>query len=254
MGSSYTNEKSGKFFSCFNKTPKQHRIATLIELEDRNILKNTNWSMLFNYAYQKNMKEFHHTQFDCYIDDVNSKKDLIDRFVIMESKKSDYEQSIKLDGFGFARPDINIGGAGGASGGVMVPESNQNHENSYVSIITESCFSDYMDVIHVTEKSTRPFFYYQFPIILASKGHIKFMESEFGFDFYRDIIDHSYNDIENEKERFQATLKEIERINNNQDLFKTFFKSNKERFEKNKQIVKNFPNNDQDIKYFINNL
>ena len=138
---------------------------------------------------------------------------------------------------------------------MMVPETDETHKDSYVSIITESCFQyPNSDVIHITEKSTRPFFYYQFPIILATKGHIKFMEEEFGLDFYRDIIDHSYNDIENDKERFQATLKEIERINDNQDLFKTFFKSNKERFEKNKQIVKNFPNNDQDIKYFLNNL
>jgi len=257
LGSSYLKQKSDKFFSCFNKTPKEHRVATLIELEDRNILKNTNWSMLFSFSYEKKdfWKHFHYTQFDCLLNDVNSKKDIIEKFVTMDCKKSDYEENIKLDYFGFARPDIHIEGAGGASGGMMVPETDETHKDSYVSIITESCFQyPNSDVIHITEKSTRPFFYYQFPIILATKGHIKFMEEEFGLDFYRDIIDHSYNDIENDKERFQATLKEIERINDNQDLFKTFFKSNKERFEKNKQIVKNFPNNDQDIKYFLNNL
>ena len=172
----------------------------------------------------------------------------------MDTKKSDYDQNVKLNYFGFERPDIHIEGAGGASGGLMIPETDETHKDSYVSIITESCFDYPNDVIHVTEKSIRPFFYYQFPIIFATKDHIKFMEEEFGFDFYRDIIDHSYNDIENDKERFQATLKEIERINDNQDLFKTFFKSNRERFEKNKKIVENFLNNDQDIKYFINNL
>lgn len=118
LGSSYFKEKSDKFFSCFNKTPKTHRVATLIELEDRNILKNTNWSMLFNFSYEKKdfWEHFHYTQFDCLLNDVDSKKDIIEKFIVMDTKKSDYEQNVKLNYFGFERPDIHIEGAGGASG------------------------------------------------------------------------------------------------------------------------------------------
>ena len=254
LGSEYKVEKDGKFFSCLNKSPKQHRISTLIELQDRKILQNTNWSMLIDYREGKNVNEDIIYDFKFYINDVDVKKDVIHSIIDRGPRKSDYEKNLNLDGWGFERPDEEIGGAGGEAGGIMVPESKLGHENSYVNIVTESYYDKKFDVIHVTEKSLRPFFYYQFPIIVASEGHIKWMEDVLGFDFYRDIIDHSYNDIENDKERFQATMNEIERINNNQELFKSYFKDNKERFEKNKNIVSNLPNNDQDLKYFINKL
>ena len=80
------------------------------------------------------------------------------------------------------------------------------------------------------------------------------MEEKWGFDFYRDVIDHSYNDIEDGHKRFQAAISEIKRLNKSHDFIKKFYIENQDRFEKNKQIVKNLPNDDSDLKFFIYSL
>jgi len=257
LESTFVPKKEGKFFCCFNKSPKKHRIATLMELNRYQILQYTNWSMLIDY---RNGRDYTDTdgllaEFQYYLGDITTKKGTMDSILSGGTRKSDYEPYIEMNGWDFSeKHKESIEGAGGEAGGIMVPENRENFEQSYVNIVTESYYDDNWDAIHVTEKSTRPFFYYQIPIIIATKGHIKFMEEEFGFDFFRDIIDHSYNDIDDGHLRFQRAINEIKRINKKHDEIKKFYIENQERFEKNKQIVKNLPNDDNDLKFFIHSL
>lgn len=257
LESEFVPKKEGKFFCCFNKSPKKHRIATLMELNRYQILQYTNWSMLIDY---RNGRDYTNTdgllaEFQYYLGDITTKKGTMDSILSGGTRKSDYEPYIEMNGWDFSeKHKESIEGAGGEAGGIMVPENRENFEQSYVNIVTESYYDDNWDAIHVTEKSTRPFFYYQIPIIIATKGHIKFMEEEFGFDFFRDIIDHSYNDIDDGHLRFQRAINEIKRINKKHDEIKKFYIENQERFEKNKQIVKNLPNDDNDLKFFIHSL
>ena len=60
-------------------------------------------------------------------------------------------------------------------------------KNSYVNIVTETDFSD--DVIHITEKSLKPFYYYQLPIFVAPHNHLSELRKIYGFDMFDDIID-----------------------------------------------------------------
>lgn len=256
LGSELVKNKTGSFFSCFNKSPKRHRISTLICLQQSGVLKDVNWSMLVDYRSGRGYDEELYEDFEYLIGPINNGiEEHIDSILNRGDKKSDYEEnSANLVNGGFEKPNIEIGGAGGESGGIMVPESNESHNQSYVNIVTESIFEEHWNAIHVTEKSTRPFFYYQLPIIIATKGHIKFMEEEFGFDFYRDLIDHSYNDIQDDFNRFQGAIKEIKRLQNNKEKVIEYYHNNIDRLEKNKQIVSNLPNNDQDMIYFLNVL
>lgn len=256
LGSELIVDKKGSFFCCFNKSPKRHRIATLISLQDNQILGDTNWSMLVDYRMGRgfDLDDIRH-DFEDYLGDISDKHEVIDSILCSGDRKSEFESNtVNIVNGGFEKPDIEIEGAGGEAGGVMVPESKQSNENSYISIITESYFDNHWDAIHVTEKSLRPFFYYQLPIIMATKGHIKFMEEEFGLDFYRDLIDHSYNDCESETERFQKAIQEIKRLQENKEQVIEYYKNNTDRLEKNKSIVSNFPNDDTDLKYFIFDL
>ena len=256
LESEFVPKKEGKFFCCFNKSPKKHRIATLMELNRYQILKYTNWSMLFDYRDGKETEiDGMLAEFEYYLGDITTKKADMDSILSGGTRKSDYEKNIEMDGWDFAQKHKSqIEGAGGEAGGVMVPENRENFEQSYINIVTESYYDDNWDAIHVTEKSTRPFFYYQIPIIISTKGHIKYMEEKWGFDFFRDIIDHSYNDIEDGHKRFQAAIGEIKRLNKKHDEIKKFYIENQERFEKNKQIVQNLPNDDNDLKLFIHSL
>ena len=119
----------------------------------------------------------------------------------------------------------------------MIPETFQD---SYVNIVTESHFIE--SDIHITEKSFKPFYFYQIPIIVGTHGHIKKMKELYGYDFFDDIIDHSYDDVVDNKERLDMVLNEILRVSNNEDTIIKFYKSNKARFEQNKMITQELKN------------
>ena len=64
-----------------------------------------------------------------------------------------------------------------------------------VNIITESLYNEPIGII--TEKTLFAFASLQLPILVAHKGAVKDAES-YGFDMFRDIIDHSYDDLPND--------------------------------------------------------
>ena len=55
-------------------------------------------------------------------------------------------------------------------------ENTKTYLNSYVNVTTESVFNRFTNTIHISEKSYKPFFYYQFPIFVASNGHVRKMK------------------------------------------------------------------------------
>jgi hypothetical protein len=82
----------------------------------------------------------------------------------------------------------------------------------------------------------------QFPLILASPNHITEIKRHYDFDWFDDIIDHSYDNIENDRDRIFAFVNEIKRINDNKEVFAQFYKNNRDRFIKNHEIAKNYKN------------
>ena len=105
------------------------------------------------------------------------------------------------------------------------PDMSHNYKNAYINIVTESQFIDLGNVIHITEKSFKPFFYYQFPLILASYNHIKYFKAAYpGLDFFDDILDHSYDDIKDDRDRLMAFFDQVKNINNNKQYYINFYK------------------------------
>jgi hypothetical protein len=88
--------------------------------------------------------------------------------------------------------------------------------DSYVHLVTETCFDsgDYVTGTardFFTEKSMKVYDNYQIPIMLSTPGMVEYHRKN-GYDVFDDVIDHSYDKIENSKERFDAVAKEIRRI------------------------------------------
>ena len=79
-------------------------------------------------------------------------------------------------------------------------------------------------------------------MILATQYHIKTMKEKYNFDFFDDIINHSYDNEPNQMRRLEMFVEEIERLDGIQDQVKEFYKNNKQRFEDNKQKVWNMLN------------
>lgn len=244
----YNSEKDGKFFSCFNKNPKKHRYALLSILDYYNLLNDTNWSLIGKI----NSSHTNESYKNLLPHDLWEKIDFL-KLKDIELKESDYEISkgyfntdLSVNNKDF--PTIQRGGA--ASGGMMLPEFVNTFSNNYLNIVTESIFDDDTETIHITEKSIRPFYFYMFPLILSGKGHIKYMRENYGFDFYDDIIDHSYDLEPIQSSRMGLFIKEILRIYNNKDFFIDFYKKNKERFENNKKIVESLSTDKSDYYFF----
>ena len=226
----FVENKAGKFFMSRNKTAKPHRLNLLFHLMINNLLQDINYSKLFTYPADDVMP--YYLSFDEA--EIWQKSDLIKSFNTT-IKEDDYE-----NGKGYY--DYNNYGFRGfhqeGQSTLHYPELKESYENSYVNIISESAYESqnfYPGVIHTTEKSFRPFFYYQIPLILATPNHIKQLKKKYDFDFFDDVIDHSYDSELNDKKRFLMFIDEIKRINNNKEQIKEFYKKNRERFESNRK-------------------
>ena len=238
----FIEEKSGSFFMCHNRSPKAHRYAILCMLKKYNLLENIDWSLIMGW-YRKEQSTYNCDRifYDSVFsnDDFIFYKDEIKYFADIDIKKSKFEeQKTWFDDKNNAHIEWKD-----------VYEY-QTYQNTYVNLVTESCYFD--KEIHITEKSMKPFYFYQFPLFLSSYNHVKYLRERFGFDLFDDIINHSYDNEPDEKKRLVMFLNEVKRLNDNKNLLIDFYKNNKNRFINNKEIVVKIKNSKRDFEYFLN--
>lgn len=243
VNSRFNPNKEGKFFLCHNRSPKVHRYSILTLLKHEGLLDNVNWSLVPSYSAAD--KGFFGTLLTR--EDFKKYGEEIEYFRSIDIKRSDYEVDEKW--FKANTPEINVEGL---PVWMRVPEKELTFENSYVNIVTESSYINSEFIVHITEKSFRPFYHYQLPIFVASHHHIKHLKETYGFDMFDDIINHSYDGVINDRDRLFKIIEEIKRLNENKELIKEFYKNNYERFEKNKIIIFNILKNTDDYLFFRN--
>jgi hypothetical protein len=239
--SNFIENKEGKFFLCHNRSTKPHRYCMLTLLKHYEVLDNTNWSLVPSFKCDNDQlfyEIFNKEDIKNYIEEIKY-------FISLSIKKSDYELEEKW--FTPNTAEINVEGL---PLWMRVPEKPLTFENSYVNIVTESSYVNSENVVHITEKSFRPFYYYQLPIFVASHHHIKHLKEIYGFDMFEDVIDHSYDNIISHRDRLFEIIKEIKRLNEKQEEIKEFYKNNYERFEKNKNIIFGILKNTDDYLFF----
>jgi hypothetical protein len=239
----FVENKKGKFFLCHNKSPKPHRYAILVLLRNENIIDDVNWSLVSGFKFKDEL--FFSQLFTK--EDVQKYNEEIEFFTSIDVKKSDYELQEKW--FNPNSTEINVEGL---PHWMRIPEKAETFENSYVNIVTESSYLGSESVVHITEKSFRPFYFYQLPIFVASHHHVKHLKEIYGFDMFDDVINHSYDDLINHRDRLFEVFKEIKRLNENKENIKEFYKKNYNRFEKNKNIIYDILKNTDDYKFFRN--
>lgn len=209
--SDYTINKNGSFFICHNRKYREYRILLIMLLRNNKVLDNVDWSLIENNKDRNNnffKNFFTKPELLKYSSDINFINNI-------DIKKSIYEKNHKNDEIYLTQP-------------LSVLES---FKNSYVNIATETLF--FTDEIHITEKSFKPFYYFQFPLISATQHHIKYMKEIYNLDFYDDIINHDYDNEPDYKKRIYKLVNEIKRINSNKQLFIDFYENNKDRFINN---------------------
>jgi len=224
-------------FLCHNRRPKMHRLSILTHMKNMNLLENdiTDWSLTYGIH---NNKLSDINQFQTYVNFQNNKKLLDDyKEICSKPKLSFYEN----DKDWFDSEDVYD---------VWNHHLVTTYQNSYINIVTESHF-DILD-IHITEKSFKPFYYYQMPLFLASQNHILKMKQEYDLEFFDDFIDHSYDKEVNDINRLHMVLSEIDRLSKIKNEIKTYYKSNKNKFIKNHNFIKEFYHKGLIFKYFYN--
>jgi hypothetical protein len=232
----YKDDKTGKLFLSHNRRVRPHRYALLTLLKKEGLLDDVDWSLVSGYeATNFEFTNWYKEIFDVW--DVKEFLPEIQYFHSIDIKKCMYEENESwFDDR--ENPD-------GVYWGDTYTEP--TYMETYFNIVTESEYSS--NTIHISEKSFKPFVTYQFPLILASPKHIKAIRKRYGFDFFDDVIDHSYDLELNHRERLFKFVKEIKRIHENKDFFIEFYKNNKERFIKNNELSKKLTHdtNDKDF-------
>jgi len=245
-GTEFSSDKKEKFFMCFNRVPKIHRYSLLAFMMKNNLLDDTNWSLIPVYFVNFNCETYGEI-FE--IEECQNYSKEIETLNKLKLKVSDHEETeLSFD----ENNRITVLNPKYAKA-LLPPEMPLNYKNSYVNVVTESHFLDKDNVIQISEKSFKPFFYYQFPLILATHHHIKSLKEKYGFDFFDDVIDHSYDNEMNQKKRFDMFVKELKRLHDNKKTLIEFYEKNQNRFEENKKKVLEIGNNISDY-LFIKSL
>jgi hypothetical protein len=218
-----------KLFLCKNKASKIHRVSTASFLRSK-FENDTNYSHLTvgkDLGIDGFEKTFLNTKYDWVIDAVKKTQTL-------GIKNTDYDVDKIKECKDYNNVFIDFAGE----------LSPKDYENSYINITTESIFFE--DNIHITEKSFKPFGFYQLPIFVASHHHVKTLKKLYNFDIFDDIINHEYDNESNPHKRLLMVYDEIERLFLNKNKIIEFYKNNRERLENNRKILKDISNSNMD--------
>lgn len=239
------------FFMCYNRMNKPHRIGLLVLLKRAGLLDDIDWTLLRaneikpNYtnvdgSISTNLLDVRIKDSKKYsvftIEDFNEHIKEIEYFYNLDSKKSRFETSYKID-----EPPFFIDF-------YKTYEMNP-YSHSYVNIVTETNYVS-NDVIHITEKSLIPCYYSQIPLILGNYEHNKFLKERYDLDLFEDIVDYSYDNVMVPRDRLFMFVDEVKRINSNKEFIIEFYKNNQERFEENKKKIINILEDKTDYNFF----
>ena len=230
-------DKQGAFFLCHNRRPRPHRYALLCLLKKQGLLDDMDWSLVNGWeARDKNINFYYSVLHEA---DINDLQDEITYFHSIEQKKSKYEEEYEWFDDKENTDYVNWGETYVTS----------TYENSYFNITTETEYSS--DTLHISEKSFKSFYTMQFPLILASPNHITEIRKYYDFDWFDDVIDHSYDKVLDHRDRLFKFVAEIKRINNNKEFFKEFYKNNRQRFINNHERSLKWAKNPKDTNFLL---
>ena len=110
------------------------------------------------------------------------------------------------------------------------------YQNTFVELICETSYTEKCFLI--TEKTQNSIFGKNFPIWISSKGTVQFLR-DMGIDVFDDIIDHSYDLIEDPITRIYTAVTSNMKLLTNLNLIKSLWKNNVHRFDQNIKFIQN---------------
>jgi len=105
------------------------------------------------------------------------------------------------------------------------------YRNVALEVISGTMFFENTPLL--SEKEIQNIYAQNFPIYFNAPGIVKEMKKLFDLDMFEDIIDHSYDQIENHFERLAAAVDRNEKLLNGSTNMKELWYDNQKRFEDN---------------------
>lgn len=167
MGLSWKPELKKKLYMCLNNEVRLHR------------------SLLLHYLNKKNITNHGHVSY------VKFDKDSDSKFRLNDTNGKDYETSVNVSKMILPweqSDDLNKTTGKGNRFSIQTKVS----EESFIDVVTESSTGFWP---FITEKSMKPFYNLQFPIIYGHVGLIQKLR-DVGFDMFDDIINHDYDNYD----------------------------------------------------------
>lgn len=192
-----------KLYCCMQNRGREHRQATTIYLHQQNLLNDGIVSANFNLNLDCNL----------YNADLTTQKDFTDKILPLV---------------------VDIGGTGDK----CYPNdlNPKIYNDTLINLVSETFYhektNNHVSEMFITEKTYKAFTAYQIPVIIGPKGIVEKLRS-YGFDMFDDIIDHSYDNMEDSDRLFAAidNLKTLQK----RDI-KWFSDKTKQRRIKNKEL------------------
>jgi hypothetical protein len=106
---------------------------------------------------------------------------------------------------------------------------------SFVELISETSYTE--PAFNLTEKTLNSVYAYNFPILISSARSVAFLR-KIGLDMFDDIVDHSYDRLDDPVERIYTAIKSNQRLLIDVDRTKDIWYKSQDRFAKNVEFVK----------------
>lgn len=107
--------------------------------------------------------------------------------------------------------------------------------DTFVEIITETSYTE--QTFLLTEKTLNSIYGCNFPILLSSPGAVALLRSA-GMDVFDDIIDHSYDLVDNPIDRLYLAIYNNKRLLSDNNFVKRLWQDNRHRFVANVEFAK----------------
>jgi hypothetical protein len=179
-------------FICLNRTMKPHRYAMAYCALKNNLLENNIFTFLNSFNSDSNSIYNQLRQFDISDNECSQYSEVIHKILPYE-----------LDTQGLNEQQ---------RGGISISNTKKDwYLNSYISIVTETSFIDGRKPF-ISEKLWRPVTNLQPFILVGNYGTLK-MIKDLGFKTFDSLIDESYDDVYDYKERMNKIFNEIQKLN-----------------------------------------
>jgi len=225
------NFDSKKIFICLNRSPRQHRINLASYLLGLNF--EQHGTMSFDKKNARAPSWLERCSWNLTEQQIEQVKPLLmrgyeklrnlDLYQSIDHVDQIYNQSIDQQKRGVDSKNFDL-------------SLRHLYKNHFVEIISETQFN--LPFFGASEKFRNSVFGCVFPIMIGGAGLVKFLQ-DLGFDMFEDIIDHSYDSIQDPLDRLCASIDLNYLLLSDSDRTKKLWIKNQNRFINNIDFIKN---------------